>query len=278
VARTVGGAALAVSVAGMALLPSGTSHAELPLFHQALNASRQPSGESRSSNWSGYTLMKAQTGQSYASASAKWVVPAVSAVPGTKAGASSTWVGIGGTCLDATCKTPDTSLIQLGTSQNVGWNGSSHYFAWYELLPNAAQKITTLGVSVGDTVTASLAMTGGGPNGQTWVLSMTDTTPAGQTSSWSGTFGYTSSLASVEWIEEAPYANGTVLPLANFGTATILATSANGAAPRLGPSNAVYMLTPWGQTSNPAMVNGAAGFATCWGLAPTLAACTSPSA
>ncbi len=220
-----------------------------------------------SSNWSGYAVAKYQTGKKYTSATATWVVPAVSSSP---AGYSSSWVGIGGFCLNSSCTRVDKSLIQLGTEQD----SSGQYYAWYEMLPQAETKIAGFTMSPGDTVTASLAVVSSSRKSQTWMLTLNDVT---QTETWSGTFNYKSSLASSEWVEEAPYSGG-VLPLANFGTAIFDPGTADSTNPLLTPGDAIIMENPNGQTSNPSNPDSDTdGFNTCWGSGSTLTACSSPS-
>src|SRR5579871_2272822 len=109
------------------------------------------------SNWSGYSLENFSTGQTYSSASASWTVPKVtfqepaqtchtlhergfSATQRCFAQSvdmeySSTWVGIGGTCENANCTRTDNTLIQLGDRKSVAADGTTQYYAWYELLP-----------------------------------------------------------------------------------------------------------------------------------------------
>jgi hypothetical protein len=91
---------------------------------------------------------------------------------------------------------------------------------------------------------------------------MTNNT-TGQT--WSQNFTYSSSLASADWIVEAPVSSS-VLPLAEFNVV--------GIAPYLGvnsawnvltlPANGIQMSDPWGQTSNPSSTDSS-GFNMCWG-------------
>src|SRR5262252_3396681 len=109
------------------------------------------------SNWSGYAVAKFETGQTYLGATATWTVPTVtfqSDAGGSTAEYSSTWVGIGGFCENALCTRVDNSLIQLGTEQDVSSTGTTHYYAWYEMLPQFPVQITTITVSAGDSITA----------------------------------------------------------------------------------------------------------------------------
>ncbi len=242
-------------------------------------------------NWSGYAVAKYETGSNYTSASATWVVPTATVPPGQSAGYSSSWVGIGGFCMNSICSKVDRSLIQLGTEQDASSSGVTQYYAWWETLPQGSQLISSMAIHPGDTIVASLAdgpsITNaksspgggkggsGGRKGQTWTLSLADSTTG---ASWTSTMSYDSSLASAEWIEEAPYSGG-ILPLADFGTATFDPGYANGASPGLAQSNGIVMLDPNGQTSNISFPDSDSdGFNACWGNGTSLTSCSTLSA
>lgn len=260
----------------------------------AVHPIRNPNGNARhsvrdqivTSNWSGYALAKFNSGVNYTSASAEWTVPQVQDAPGATTSYSSSWVGIGGFCLNAKCSRVDKTLIQLGTEQDASSNGTTQYYAWYETLPKPPTTITSLTVSPGDKIVATLSDGpkvihtrpsdkgssggGGGSKTQTWVLTMSDITTG---ASWSTSLSYDSSLASAEWIEEAPYSGG-VLPLADFGTITFNPGSANGKNPSLSQTNGIVMNDPNGQSSNVSDPDtDLDGFNACWGSSSTLTAC-----
>jgi Peptidase A4 family len=174
--------------------------------------------------------------------------------------------------MNALCTRVDRTLIQLGTSQFVSSSGATSYFAWYEMLPQAPVNVT-LTVSPGDQITASLqCISACTQKKQGWQLSMTNNTT---NQSWSGNFTYSSSLASADWIVEAPVSSS-VLPLADFNVV--------GIAPYLGvnsawnvltlSANGIQMSDPWGQTANPSSTDSN-GFNTCWGY-NSMASCSSP--
>jgi len=172
-----------------------------------------------STNWSGYVLSKFETKQKYTSATATWIVPAVSfadAPVGFTTEPSSSWVGIGGYCKNAKCRHADRKLIQLGTEQDANSDGTTIYYTWYEMLP-AFSVQTPLAVSPGDTITASLICSGKCNGRQSWTLSLTNNTTG---LNWSQVFTYEASKLSAEWIEEAPSSFSGVLDLTNFGTAS----------------------------------------------------------
>src|SRR5439155_19939882 len=109
---------------------------------------------------------------------------------------SSTWVGIGGGCLETSCTTTDSTLIQTGTEQDVAADGSTSYSTWYELIP-APSISTPLAVHPGDTVTVAIGET----VPEVWSITITDVT-TGQ--NWSTTVPYSSTYGTAEWIEETP--------------------------------------------------------------------------
>lgn len=209
-----------------------------------------------SGNWSGYEVLSARTGQAARSASGTWVVPAVNSPGAGKPGFSSVWVGVGGDCLDAACQTPDHSLIQLGTSQNVSASGQASYSAWYETLPQAETLLPALSITAGDTVSAGLTDRGATSTGQSWLLWMTVQSPSGHVQRWSKVISYDSSLSSAEWIVEGPseICGGHIgeLPLADYHSVAFSRLLENGAVPSLGLPDLVIGYDPYGQLSIPA--------------------------
>lgn len=263
--------ALSVSVpagGGAPLGPGGTLATASPSVRTAITRVLRSWAGRRlpevDANWSGYQLLAARTGQRYTSAAASWVVAAASGAPG----AVGTWVGIGGSCLDASCAHIDPSLVQLGTAAQVGPHGTPSYRAWYELVP-APPVAIPLPVAPGDVVRASLATDPGTAPGQpaAWRLDLAVVTPGGGGQSWSARLDYTSSLASAEWIEEAPSAVRPVaeLALADYGVQPFLAIAANAVHPRLDLADALVAVDPHGQLSVPSRpASATGGFSTCW--------------
>jgi hypothetical protein len=169
-----------------------------------------------SSNWSGYSV----TGTSFSSVSGSWVQPAATCTRGSS-GYSAFWVGLGG--FDPSSQ----ALEQIGTSADCSASGSTSYTAWYELVP-AASVTVPLSVSPGDTVSASVAV-----SGTTVTLQLQNATTG---ASFAKTLTIASpDVGSAEWIAEAPSActasgNGCRgLPLANFGTIAFSSSSATAA-------------------------------------------------
>jgi len=260
--------------AALAAVASGTAAAEMDgaparLTNSPMQADYNHDGSIRrirnsivTSIWSGYAVTASAP---YTSASATFQVPSVTYDGLANATEYvSNWVGIGGY--------GDSTLIQLGAMEYVSASSAPSYVVWYELYPAGTVAIAHT-VKPGDIITASLQCTAAcSPSSvQTWELSLTNHT-AGWT--WTQSFQYQSTMASAEWITEAP---GGGLPLANYTQSTFDPVEANGLNPNLSLSaNGVIMQDPYGETSNPsAPVNGNV-FSTCWG-AGSLTPCTAGS-
>ena len=228
--------------------------------------------EQESDNWSGYVLHTWKTGVKYTSAQGNWVIPGITNEDDPQlAEYSASWVGIGGGCQDAGCTSSDQTLIQLGTEQDAYADGTTDYFAWYELLPQTAVAIPNP-VQPGDAISASVRCVAScSSTTQTWVLSMTDST-AGW--SWTKTLPYSSSLQSADWIEEAPSSSaGDVLPLADFGIVTFQSVAANGSNPNLSLSNDGIILNASANTGNPSSPANGDSFSVCSGSPAILTPC-----
>ena len=133
-------------------------------------------------NWSGYGRL--ETGAT--SAAGSWTVPRVATSVGDSYSAS--WVGVDGY--------GNQQLIQTGTGQDsVG--GVNHYYAWWEILPEAETPIPTMAVTPGDKIAAGIRQVAP----QLWTITLQDLTSG---ASWSATEMYAGSGGSAEWIEEAP--------------------------------------------------------------------------
>jgi hypothetical protein len=182
-----------------------------------------------SSNWSGYAV----TGSTYGSATAKWTVPAVAA--SRKATYSSDWVGIDGY--------NNNDLIQTGTESDY-YNGSPHYYAWWEILPAAETVIPSIAVSPGDRMSATITK----GSGSSWTITISDVS---RNQSFSTVQTYTGPQTSAEWIEEAPTVGGRVAPLANYGQTTFDPGTVNGINPGLSASDGGVMIQKGIQVSTP---------------------------
>lgn len=152
-----------------------------------------------STNWSGYAV----EGSSFTSSKASWIVPTVncSKTPNTYA---AFWVGIDGWT--------SSTVEQTGTDSDC--NGSSpSYYAWYEFYPNPSFLISTVPVSPGNKMSASVTY-----NGTEFTITITNET-TGKSYSKSARVR-SAKRSSAEWIAEAPCCtnSGGILPLSDFGT------------------------------------------------------------
>lgn len=150
-----------------------------------------------SANWAGYAVTG--TPGTFTSVSASWTQPAVTC--GAANAFSSFWAGLDG---DGT-----QTVEQTGTEADCT-GGAASYAGWYEMFPDAPVLYDNP-VQPGDSMSASVVAAGGG----VFTLTLTDATRG-----WTQTAhqaSATAQLGSAEVIAEAP-GNGTVLPLANFGT------------------------------------------------------------
>jgi len=160
-----------------------------------------------SANWAGYAATGAAG--SFTSVSASWAQPAVTC--GAASTFSSFWVGLDG---DGT-----PTVEQTGTEADCA-HGAASYQGWYEIFPNAPVFFPNP-VQPGDAMSASVVSSGG-----TFTLTLSDATQG-----WTQTTQQAEAaarLGSAEVIAEAP-SNGTVLPLADFGTVDFTGATVGGA-------------------------------------------------
>src|SRR4051812_11310273 len=192
----------------------------------------------QSSNWSGYNKGVLETGTPVSSITGSWVVPAATQHTKGQDEFSSSWIGIGGGCLDTSCSATDSTLIQTGTEQDVAADGSASYSTWYELIP-APSISTPLAVKPGDLVSANIAET----VPEVWSITLKNVTAG---TSWSTTVPYPSSYATAEWIEETPLTFGTsgagLSSLPNLGTVHFTGSTVNGANAALNPAEEMQLV------------------------------------
>ncbi len=198
-----------------------------------------------SSNWAGYAAIASDetVPTSFTDVTGTWVQPKATCT-GARASSSAFWVGIGG--YDET----SSSLEQLGTGIDCSGNSATpSYYAWWELVPASAQRIKTLKIFPGDTITAAVLV-----SGQKITFSLRDLT---RKTRFSKVLTTTQALdtGSAEWVAEAPSECGSfgrcrVVPLANFGAVTFTnaAVIANGQPGTLiGPTTPTGA-SPWTAT------------------------------
>ncbi len=196
-------------------------------LHSVNSFSRQMS----SSNWSGYSVVSNLNNPQpqFTRVNASWTVPTVRVSMDNSFSAE--WIGVGGQF--------DQTLIQTGTEQNsIG--GQATYRAWYELASDPVFGISSLSISPGDRITASISLLN--PQTDTWSIEIHDVTN-GQF--FLRNFIYVSSALSAEWIVERPTVASRSATLADFGQVTFTGCGAtlNGKSGTISsfPSNRITM-------------------------------------
>lgn len=226
--RVLLGALLGLLAPLTLVAPAGGSAVAITHSPRAHQASTLRAAGWASSNWSGYAI----TSRPFTSITGTWVVPTVS---GSKHGAtySSSWTGIDGF--------NNSDLIQAGTEQDF-YNGRAHYYAWWEILPAAETRISSVAVRPGDRVTVSISKRASG-----WAINLTDS----RTTSFTTTQSYFGPGTSAEWIEEAPSVGGRIARLAKYSTATFDPGTVNGSSPGLAAADGGVMIQRNAQVSTP---------------------------
>ena len=154
----------------------------------------------QSSNWSGYNQGTLEQGSKlFTQVSGDWTVPTARPHVRGQDEYSSSWLGIGGGCVDAACNVTDSTLIQAGTEQDVNAAGKASYSAWYELIPAPSLTITSLAVAPGNRMHVDIRETVADSN--VWVITVKNLTTG---KSFTTTVPYSSTHATAEWIEETP--------------------------------------------------------------------------
>jgi hypothetical protein len=198
---------------------------------------------SQSNNWSGYNKGLLETGSRFTSISGQWVVPTATPAHSGEAESSSSWVGIGGGCLETSCLLTDSTLIQAGTEQDVAANGKASYYAWYELIP-APSLQTPLAVAPGNTVSVTIAQT----LPEVWKITINNVSTG---KSWSTTVPYPSTYGSAEWIEETPVTVGGgsagFAAMPKLTTVRFDAATVNGANANLNSAEAMQLVDSKGK-------------------------------
>jgi hypothetical protein len=194
----------------------------------------------QSNNWFGYNQgTLEQSGTLFHAITGDWTVPTASQHTAGQDAASSTWIGIGGGCLDASCTTSDNTLIQTGTEQDVS-SGQPAYSAWWEVIPGPSLTISNMTVGPGDHMHADIHETV--DNSEVWQITLTDVT---RNESFTQTVPYTSTHGTAEWIQETPLELGTnagFSALPNLTTNAFDLGTTNGKAVALKPSEEMQLI------------------------------------
>jgi hypothetical protein len=240
---TAAGFALAVALAAGAWLPAEASahvdahghvvHIVKPGLHANAN---------KSSNWFGYNQGTIeQGGTQFHSIAGGWNVPRASQHQKRRSEASSTWIGIGGGCVDANCNVGDNTLIQTGTEQDVSKSGQASYSAWWEVLPGPSITIKHFKVRPGDHLHANISETI--KNSDIWKITLRNAT---RNETFKKTVPYSSTRATAEWIEETPVIIGTnagFADLPNLSRSTFDHARVNGRNAGLTRSERMLLIT-----------------------------------
>jgi hypothetical protein len=160
----------------------------------------------QSSNWSGYNIgadyPQVSPGTTFTSVTGEWRVPKASLHSSSDSEEdSATWVGIGGGCVEDSCTVTDNTLIQAGTEQDATSTGSS-YDAWWEIIPEPETEVS-LPVKAGNLIKVTITETS--TPGQ-WSIEIDNLSTK---KNFTTTTPYSSSMDTVEWIEETPLEIGT---------------------------------------------------------------------
>jgi hypothetical protein len=185
-----------------------------------------------SSNWFGYNQgTLEQGGEQFHSIAGDWRVPRATQHVRGRAEASSTWIGIGGGCVDARCNVGDATLIQTGTEQDVSRSGKASYSAWWEVLPGPAFTIRKFRVRPGDHMHANITETF--RNSEVWRITLRNLT---RNRTFRTKVPYASTHATAEWIQETPViigVNAGFADLPNLSRTTFNGARVNGRRPGL---------------------------------------------
>jgi peptidase A4-like protein len=235
-------ASVTVALAAVAVGAGSASAAGLNAHGQLLHlAPGLKLNANQSSNWFGYSQGTLEQGSKlFNSISGDWTVPAATQHTSGQAEASSDWIGIGGGCVDAGCTVTDSTLIQTGTEQDVDATGAPSYSAWWELVPAPSISISTMTVSPGDHMHASLAEVVN--DADVWTITIQDVTKG---ESFSTTVPYPSTHATAEWIEETPLEIGTnagFAALPNLTNPAFSSGAVNGSAVKLTTSEEMQLI------------------------------------
>ena len=151
----------------------------------------------QSFNWAGYVQGALEKNKTFHSIAATWIVPTATPHRPGEAEYSSSWIGIGGGCVDAACSIGDDTLIQAGIGHDIDATGAADYYAWWETIPAPLVR-TDLMVRPGDRVAVTISE---GRVPEIWTIVIANRTTG---SKFTITLPYASSYATAEWVIETP--------------------------------------------------------------------------
>lgn len=214
-----------VAAASAAAASGRTDHAGRALlrFGSQVHAANEGSTVT-STNWAGYAVTGPGTpgtaGTGFTNVYGTWIQPTAACTAGQPS-YSAFWVGLGGFA------TTSQALEQIGTEADCDSVHGPTYFAWYELVPEAAVKLKLV-VRPGDAMSG--AVTVAGQIVSLRIRDLTRHTVVNRKLRMGAP-----DLSSAELIAEAPSACNSagrchLLPLANFGTVTFTSGAARAAS------------------------------------------------
>lgn len=221
-------------------------HRQVVVVRQGLVQRKNPN---TSSNWSGYVF----EGSGITGARGTFNVPALNPTAGLSD--TTEWVGVDGNA--------DNTLIQAGIDEEYNPKlGHVVITPWWEILPAPETPISSMTVSVGDSITAAVQQQSGST---TWTITVTDNT-TGQT--FATAQYYVGAQTSAEWIVEAPSFGNTVVTLGVYSPSITF----SGLSIGLGVPVALdrlFMVQDDAVVSSPSLFDGAAGaFSVAYGPRP----------
>lgn len=190
----------------------------------------------QSHNWSGYAIQSRR--KKFNSISGDWIVPSVKAT--SQNTYSAAWIGMDGF--------NNQSLIQVGTIQAYV-NGKATYSAFWETIPNqSSAQMISKPVAPLDLIHGEITNI----CDDLWKIKLTNKTQGWQ---FSTKVAYQGPRQSAEWIIEAPFVNGSLSTLAQYGQTKFFNLTANDMNPDLEPCNRGVMIQNGKQVSTPSRPN-----------------------
>jgi hypothetical protein len=183
----------------------------------------------QSFNWSGYVQGSIEKGTTFHSIAATWLVPTATPHRSGEAEYSSSWIGIGGGCLNTACTLTDATLIQAGVGHDIDATGKTDYYAWWEAIPAPLVR-TTLPVHPGDRVGVAIFEH---RLPEIWTIAIVNVTTRRV---FTMTLPYPSTHGSAEWVIETPVVisekgAASVGPMPNLSVVRFDFARVNGASP-----------------------------------------------
>jgi len=207
----------------------------------------------QSFNWSGYVQGSLEKSKTFHSIAATWLVPTATPHRSGEAEYSSSWIGIGGGCLNTACTLTDATLIQAGVGHDIDAAGNVDYYAWWETIPAPLVR-TSLRVRPGDRIGVAIFEH---RLPETWTIAIVNITTRGV---FTITLPYPSTYGSAEWVIETPVVISekgavSVGPMPNLTVVGFDFARVNGSPPSFVPSERIELvdfdLTPIASPSLP---------------------------